>query len=69
MLNEVRVFKASAKMSCFQLKQFLYFYTLVSFKISGTKTTIDSDKISLEIFENLQISCSEITFKLYVNPE
>ena len=43
------------------------FHTPVYFKTSETKTGINSDKISEGIFLNLQTSCSEITFKLYVN--
>ena len=39
----------------------------VYFKTSDTKTSIDSDKISVEIFSSLEPGCCEITIKFYAN--
>ena len=37
----------------------------VYFKTLDTKTSIDPDKISVEIFSSLEPSCCEITIKFY----
>ena len=52
------MFKAGVRFS--PLFSFLYFYMPVSFRTSETITSIDQDKISEEIFENLWTNSGEI---------